>query len=490
MSLFIKIKIAFVIATAATAETLDFSSLGGIAGGDASNLTLLWHNARLLNRTLNTTIQAGDTLVFPNVTFNLMGGILATGLRNVTLQFDGTLRFADGSHRKVWPKSPKGKVLSCLEFDDVEDVLITSTGTGILDGEGKKWWGAINYAIYGEDRPRLLQIRDGARLIVEHIHFINSPYWTTDFVDVDTVTIRYCAVDVRWNSDATTHGGQELEAFNTDGFDLSGSNIHIHDCDIWNQDDCVCVKDNPSRKRSNCSENWLVERVRASGLGLTIGSIGGDVPTMCVRNITFRDSVMDRTVKGVYIKARWMDPPNTAIIEDILYENITMYRPMQWAIWIGPAQQSDSAHACSLAWPEASPAAKCPIAPGCTFKNITLRNLTIIDPQESPGVIIGSESNPMQDIVFDNVEVVMSGNRSVDTLKPWGKDGYACYGVALNGAHSRGETLPSPPCFNGGKNCHPDGECQEKSAMPCCSGKSHATAECGVQKRCGSSTRS
>lgn len=42
--------------------------------------------------------------------------------------------------------------------------------------------------------------------------------------------------------------------------------MHMHDLQIWNDDDCVCVKDG--------SENMLFERINASGLGLVVGSIG------------------------------------------------------------------------------------------------------------------------------------------------------------------------------------------------------------------------
>lgn len=64
---------------------------------------------------------------------------------------------------------------------------------------------------------------------------------------------------------------------------------------------------------------------------------------------------------GIYMKFR----ANGGVITDILYENITIQEPEQWAIWIGPAQQvvsqltaqADSADICyadpcSLCWPE------------------------------------------------------------------------------------------------------------------------------------------
>ena len=44
----------------------------------------------------------------------------------------------------------------------------------------------------------------------------------------------------------------------------------------------------------------LFERITASGVGLTIGSIG----TSNVNNITFRDCYMHHTWKGIYLKFR------------------------------------------------------------------------------------------------------------------------------------------------------------------------------------------
>merc|ERR1712110_554643 len=106
-------------------------------------------------------------------------------------------------------------------------------------------------------------------------------------------------------------------------------------------------------------ENMLFERITASGVGLTIGSIG----TSVVNNITFRDSYMHHTFKGIYTKFRG----DNGRISNVLFENIYIEAPEQWAIWIGPAQQSDSsslcaAHPCSLCWPQlANVGAECNI---------------------------------------------------------------------------------------------------------------------------------
>ena len=95
-------------------------------------------------------------------------------------------------------------------------------------------------------------------------------------------------------------------------------------------------------------------------------------------------------------------------ISDVTYENIVLERPEQWPIWIGPAQQSDSsrlcaAHPCSLCWPQ-DPWAKCD-APESSYRNILLRNVSVVSPKGSLGVIIGAASQPMENVTFHDAVV-------------------------------------------------------------------------------------
>ena len=53
----------------------------------------------------------------------------------------------------------------------------------------------------------------------------------------------------------TSHTGIDLTAFNTDGFDITGNNLHVHDATVFNQDDSFCIKDGTT--------NVVVENVRA-----------------------------------------------------------------------------------------------------------------------------------------------------------------------------------------------------------------------------------
>ena len=44
----------------------------------------------------------------------------------------------------------------------------------------------------------------------------------------------YSTIDARRTA-ADSHTLLDLTAFNTDGFDVSGKDIWIHDCEVWNQ---------------------------------------------------------------------------------------------------------------------------------------------------------------------------------------------------------------------------------------------------------------
>ncbi len=70
-----------------------------------------------------------------------------------------------------------------------------------------------------------------------------------------------------------------------------------------------------------------------------------------------------------------------------------------------------------------------------SYIDITLRNITVIDAVESIGVILGSPTNPMENVVFDGV---VFENPPVDNY-------YVCENVASGAA--KGNSTPVPYCF-------------------------------------------
>ena len=389
------------------------------AGGIPSDPAAAWQNTATLNATLHALLP-GDTLLIPRRTFHVMGGIEGVGLRDVTIQIDGKLIFSPDT--SAWPRYADDITRRPgLSFWDAVGLTLTSSSQGVLDGSGRAWWSVpgIGYLIHTERRPRLLTVANSSDVLVEKLLLQDSPYWTTLFVNVVGLTVRYCGISAR-RTDQLRHSLVDLSAFNTDGFDVHGRDVHIHDCQIWSQDDAIAVKDYiaddyaPGGARGNHtpvavpSEDMLFERINASGLGLTIGSIGEGL----VRNITFRDCYLRHSVKGLYLKFRRGDnhTGRAGLIRDVTYEDIVLDAPSQWPIWLGPAQQADArnpclARPCSLCWPllPAAAGARCEGATSGAFEAIALRRVSIYAPRHAPGVLLADAALPMVGVTFEDV---------------------------------------------------------------------------------------
>ena len=204
-----------VITPFAFATTFDFEAQGAVR--DQDDLDTAWANGRLLNKTL-AALSPGDTLIFPNATYHIMGGIKSDGLSDVTISFDGSLIFSDDIDewpkvREDWPIPPShpphplnplaqnenGDVFPSLYFSNPTNVKFTSSGKGTLDGRGKKWWGlpGIGYLRRGENRPRLFEVESGTNILVENIFFKNSAYWTFWVHSVQGLEVRFCDIEAR-----------------------------------------------------------------------------------------------------------------------------------------------------------------------------------------------------------------------------------------------------------------------------------------------------
>jgi hypothetical protein len=410
-------------------ETLRFDDVGGVPDDDS--IETMQSNREQLTKSLNG-LNSGDTFIIPEGVFHTIGGIMVDELINATVKINGELRFSDD--RDTWPVDENGKVLECLNFRYVGNSIFTSDikdyqdgKYGVINGNGRKWWGAINYLKNQENRPRLFRVGSTDNMIFEHILLKDSPFWSFWVTGVEGLIVRYSSVDARI-TDSDRHTALDLTAFNTDGFDVEGNNVHMHDLQIWNQDDCVAIKDG--------SSNMLIERVNASGLGFVIGSIGDSV----VKNITFRHSTLYHSYKGIYMKTRWSDngaaPLDEASVQDVTYENITMIEPEQYSIWIGPAQQSGQP--CELYWPQ-GPRSECRMSGYQTWKNILLKDIFIYNPRHSPGVLISNDTNKMQNVRFENV--VIKGDIGDE---PFGENFYCQdYDDSLTASES---TSPMPAC--------------------------------------------
>lgn len=407
-------------------RVLDFErDYGGIRSSYRVDIAEL--NGILLQKALEN-LDSGDELVIPEATFYILGGIIIENKEIISLNIKGKILFS--SDKNSWPRDVRGDVIDSFTFINCEKVKISGDfeyGTpsldikhieesstsgitverGVIDGNGAHWWHFpfIGYLVHVENRPRLLRMIDCRDVLVENILFLNSPYWTTLFENVTGLEVRFVEI-INRRTPYPEHSMVDLSALNTDGIDVTGRDVHVHDVTIWTQDDCIAVKDG--------SENMLFENINASGMGLVVGSIGSSHN----RNITFRNAYLYKTVKALYLKFRRKDDEKRefrcpcaykkeqfGLIQDVLFENIVIDQPEQYAVWFGPAHQVDrvDASSCSLSWP-LIPWAKCSGQPNGKFKDITLRNITIINPK-GLGIFVGTPEQTIENIHFDNVLV-------------------------------------------------------------------------------------
>jgi len=385
----------------------------GARPNDSSDAAMK-HNTQTFSQAL-AAVGSNSTILFPkDVTFYLYNGVRVYGLEHAVLQIDGTLQYRRNYEAFEFNETFdfKDHPPPCFVCKNCRNITLTSsTGKGVIHGGGPAWWGIplIGYLQIVERRPFLLLFNGTQGLWINNITLLDAPFYNLLLTNVNQSTIH----DIRILSRRTaseSHGVVDLSAFNTDGIDVAGHDIHVHDVEIWTQDDCIAVKDNLYGNLE--SSNMVFERIHASGLGLVIGSISGTT----VRNITFRDSYLYRTFKGIYMKFRL---PSVAggrdgLVADIYYENITMESPLQWPIWVGPAQQSVGGSSkaslchpspCSLCWPNL-PFQQCHVVPNGVYRNITLKDVQIRNPAGSPGVIMGDDEHVIEGMTFENVEVV------------------------------------------------------------------------------------
>lgn len=339
------------------------------------------------------------TVVVPNGKTFFMYATNLTNFFDVKLRIDGTLLYSDEIAK--WPT----KNFALLYFIDCETIELF--GSGMINGMGMKWW---RYAYSGRDyRPDMIYFKYSRDIIVRDLYLYSSPKYSINFVDCADIVVH----DVTIFINATVERGFDkhdsaVYPLNTDGIDLAAYNATIYNNHITNFDDGIVVK--PCRstwKYCQCAGAILAyNNTITYSTGLTIGSVPPNNDVNCVRNVTFRDSVIHRPFKAIYIK------PNPGvngigIIEDIIYENIAIDHALWWTIWIGPQQQNQpgakAGTGCNFMFPFVP---ICPTQPLVSMKRITLRNVHATETLpmfEGPGVILCDPSNPCADFVFENV---------------------------------------------------------------------------------------
>jgi hypothetical protein len=327
-------------------------------------------NRDAFNKALNQAL-AGDTVALKDgETYSFTGGILGEDLDiwPIVTTHEGKQMYVPAinivtSKNVTLTSSSQNRAQVAWDKKTNEVNMVGNNTGGILNGNGKPWWNDCIIGILpdaGDSRPRLVHVQSSADIVVEYLTLVNSAFWTLTVEAVGS-EIRYVNVlvdrDFKANlmnfhnpiiADPSTSSSllvasesrrRKLRAhdkedvgfhfptglpdwvdrhihqpmdLNTDGIDVRGRNIWVHDCIVTNDDDSVAVK--PTLHGRNtyylhhtfhvpCTEHVLLENLILTGFGSSIGSVTPSFSHNCVDHITFRNISMPATGKGIYIKS-------------------------------------------------------------------------------------------------------------------------------------------------------------------------------------------
>jgi hypothetical protein len=277
---------------------------------------------------------------------------------------------------------------------DAKHVAIT--GRGIIDGNAmafhdpNKLHGRIDkqYSRQGEaymdpkfgtehgpiahgQRPgNLIRFFNCDNVLLRSVTIQNSPTWTVQFNQCDIVNV----LDVNINSHQS---GRRVP--NDDGIDIFNSrNVHISNCDIQTGDDCIAIFGGQGVTVANCT-------LASHSSGLRVGYVGGDI-----RDCTYKNLVIHSN-RGISLFVRGGDS-----IENISFSDIIIRSRLVTGHWWG---QAEPIHISAVPWDENARALG-------TISNVHFSN--IVAESESGIVVHGSESSPVRDISFENVQLKLN----------------------------------------------------------------------------------
>lgn len=294
---------------------------------------------------------------------------------------------------------------------------IAIMGKGIIDGSGVKWWidaeeARINRPGFTVPRPRMILLEDCKNVTITGVTLVNSPCFhlapkRCENVLVEGVTILAPSISP-----------------NTDGIDPGECrNVCIRKCVIDTGDDNIAIKSgkpNPAHPNAATENIFVSDCTFLHGHGMSIGSeLAGGVRNVFVRNCKF-----ENTANGIRIKS---SKGRGGLVENVNYSDITM-KNVKMPITISSYYESQKQNSIGQ---ELIP----------VYRNINIKNLTATSPYDddntaerienffhyyyvyhfyepkAAGLIAGLPESPVQDMVFENVNIKASKAMTIQNAK-------------------------------------------------------------------------
>jgi len=198
----------------------------------------------------------------------------------------------------------------------------TITGSGTIDGNGKKYWEAFwqrrkenpqctNLEV---SRPRLVFIRECDDVRIEDVHLVNSGFWTTHLYKCNRVKILGAYIFAP---------REPIPAPSSDAIDLDVcSDVLINGCYMSVNDDAIALKGGKgpwADKDPNNGPNTNI-LIQNNTFGFCHSALTCGSESIHNRNIIMRDCKVEDVARLIHLKMR---PDTPQLYEYITLERIT-----------------------------------------------------------------------------------------------------------------------------------------------------------------------
>ncbi|KNF03513.1 hypothetical protein, variant [Puccinia striiformis f. sp. tritici PST-78] len=185
-----------------------------------------------------------------------------------------------------------------IGFTRCQNLVVNGQGTFHGYGDLYRPGGNINHL---PQRPRLVRFENCQDVDYSGFNLLDAPLYHL----VVAYGTNFKIHDFRISS---TDIGE------TDGIDLSGKNIHVHDVEIKTGDECVTAK--------SPMDTLLVENIRCINTdGCAIGSFGPSTKGYTIQNVLYRNVTLSNASNGVVVKSY---SSAEGIIRNITYMDFTL----------------------------------------------------------------------------------------------------------------------------------------------------------------------
>lgn len=259
-------------ATKAKTKTCNVLNYGAVADGKTDlgpALSSAWSACR-----------SGGLVWIPSGTYAMATWVSLNSGSSAAIQLDGTI---------VRTGTAGGNMISFNGGNDIE--IFSGNSKGAMQGHGYEF---ISKGTYG---PRFIRLTKVSNFSMHGIALVDSASY-------------YLVFDTCSNGEIYNMILRGIDIGETDGIDIWGNNIWVHDVEVTNGDECVTIKSPAS--------NILVESVHCniSG-GCSIGSLGLDTD---ISNVYYHN-IYANQADPAYLKTNG----GSGTVKNLKYENVIVW---------------------------------------------------------------------------------------------------------------------------------------------------------------------